>query len=176
MLFADIRGSTALAEGMKAAEFSRLVNRFYRQSTEALIKTDAYIDKFVGDEVIGFYFPLFAGKNHAAGAVQAAQKILSAAASDRTSGQPLPVGVGVHTGVAYVGTVRGAEDSAMDVTALGDNVNIAARLAGKAGPGEALVSEAAYSAAGLSLGTPEQRCLELKGKSYPVSVRVLTAG
>ncbi len=175
MLFADIRGSTTLAEGMRAAEFSRRMNRFYRQATDALIKTDAYVDKFVGDEVIGLYFPLFAGKNHAAGAVQAAQKILQAAAVDRAAGQPLPVGIGVHTGVAYVGTVSGAEGSAKDVTALGDNVNITARLAAQAGAGEALISDAAYSAAGLGLGSPEERCLELKGKSQPVSVRVITA-
>ncbi len=173
MLFADIRGSTSLAEGMQAAEFSRLINRFYKQATDALIKTDAFIDKFVGDEVIGLYFPLFAGKNHAAGAVQAAREILQAAGSDRGSGRPLPVGIGVHTGVAYVGTVSGAEESVKDVTALGDNVNITARLAAKAGAGEALISEAACAAAGLSLGTSEQRSLELKGKSQPVNVRVI---
>lgn len=173
MLFADIRGSTSLAEGMRAAEFSRLMNRFYKQATDALIKTDAYVDKFVGDEVIGLYFPLFAGKNHAAAAVQAAHEILQAAASDRVSGRPLPVGIGVHTGVAYVGTVSGAQESVKDVTALGDNVNITARLAAKAGAGEALVSEAACAAAGLSVGTSEQRSLELKGKSQPVTVRVI---
>lgn len=173
MLFADIRGSTGLAEGMRPAEFSRLMNRFYKQSTDALIQTDAYVDKFVGDEVIGLYFPLFTGKNHAAAAVQAARKMLQAATSDRAAGRALPVGIGVHTGVAYVGTVSGAEDSAKDVTALGDNVNITARLASQAGAGEALVSDAAYSAAGISLGNPEQRRLSLKGKSEPVGVRVI---
>jgi adenylate cyclase len=72
-----------------------------------------------------------------------------------------------------VGTVSGAEGSAKDVTALGDNVNITARLASQAGAGEALVSDAAYAAAGLDIGNLEQRQLELKGKSEPVGVRVL---
>jgi len=175
MLFADIRGSTHLAEGMRAAEFSRLMNRFYKLSTDALIKTDGYIDKFVGDEVMGLYFPLFAGKNHAGAAVEAARAMLQAAKDDRAPGKALPIGIGVHTGVAFVGTVSGAEGSVEDVTALGDNVNITARLASAAGAGEVLVSDATCAAAGLDVGDAEQRQLQLKGKSAPVGVRVLTA-
>lgn len=172
MLFVDVRNSTRLAEGMRPAEFSRLMNRFYRVATDALIRTDAYIDKFVGDEVIGLYFPLFAGKNHAAAAIEGAGQLL--AAMRTTAGAAaLPIGVGVHTGVAYVGTVRGTEGSIQDITALGDNVNITARLASQAGAGEALVSEAACTSAGHPGGDAEQRCLELKGKSVPVNVRVI---
>ena len=173
MLFADIRGSTRLAEGMRPAEFSRQLNRFYKQATGALIKSDAYIDKFVGDEVIGLFFPLFAGKNHAAAAVRAAQEMLRVAKYNQAAGQALPMGIGVHTGVAYVGTVSGAEGSAEDSTALGDNVNVTARLSSQAGEGEALISEAAYAAAGLEFAGVEQRQLALKGKSEPVGVRVL---
>lgn len=173
MLFVDVRGSTKLAEGMRAAEFSRLMNRFYKKATGALVKTNAFIDKFVGDEVIGLYFPLFAGKNHAGMAIQAAQELLRVTTQADETHQVLPIGVGVHTGVAYVGTVSGTEGSVKDITALGDNVNITARLASRAGAGEALVSEAAYIAAGLDLWNTEQRQLELQGKSEPVSVRVL---
>ena len=175
MLFVDVRGSTKLAEGLSAAEFSRVINRFYKEATSALIKTSAYIDKFAGDEVIGLYFPLFAGKNHAGAAIHAAEEMLRVAKPSAENSQALPIGVGIHTGVAFVGTVSGAEGSVQDVTALGDNVNITARLASHAGAGEALVSEAAYIAAGLNLGNLEQRQLELKGKSEPVSVRVLRA-
>ena len=95
--------------------------------------------------------------------------------ADHGSGNALPIGIGVHTGVAYVGTVIGAEGSAKDITALGDNVNVTARLASRAGAGEAFVSEAAYVSAGLSGEDVEQRQLELKGKSEPVGVRVLKA-
>jgi adenylate cyclase len=62
-----------------------------------------------------------------------------------------------------------------DFTALGDNVNITARLASAAGTGEILISERAYEAAGLELGTLEERSLSLKGKSESVGVHVLTA-
>ncbi len=168
MLFVDVRGSTKIAEGMKASEFSSLMNRFYKEATKALINTNAFIDKFVGDEVIGLYFPLFAGKNHAKAAIQAAEELLAA-----TQRSELPIGIGIHTGIAYVGTVSGADNSVKDVTALGDNVNITARLASQAGAGEALISEAAYTSAGLNLANSEQRQLELKGKSEPIGVRVL---
>jgi adenylate cyclase len=173
MLFVDVRGSTSLAEGMSATDFSRLMNRFYNVATGTLMRTDAYIDKLVGDEVIGLYFPLFTGSNHARPAVQAAQDLLRVTGHGDKKGPWLPIGVGVHTGIAYVGTVKGAEDTVTDITALGDNVNIAARLASNAGAGEALISEAAYTAAGLNLGHLERRQLELKGKSEPVGVQVL---
>jgi adenylate cyclase len=78
----------------------------------------------------------------------------------------------VHTGVAFIGTVSGAEEGISDVRALGDSVNVTARLASQAAAGEALVSDAAFAAAGLS-GDFERRTLELKGKSEPVKVRVM---
>ena len=173
MLFADVRGSTSLAETMSAKDFSQLMNRFYKLATKVLIKKDAFIDKFVGDEVIGFFFPLFTGPNHAKAAALAAQEILQVSSDTKRKGPQFPIGVGVHTGVAYVGTVSGAADSIKDITALGDNVNIGARLASLAGAGEALISEAAFAAANLELGELEQRQLELKGKSEPFGVRVL---
>jgi len=142
-------------------------------ATEALMKTDAFIDKLVGDEVIGLYFPLFTGPNHARAAIQTAQELLRVTGYGDKKGPWVPIGVGVHTGIAFVGTVKGTEDTVSDVTALGDNVNITARLASNAGAGEALISDAAYTAAGLNLGNLEQRHLELKGKSELVDVRVL---
>ena len=173
LLFVDVRGSTTLAEQMSAAEFSRLMNQFYAAATRVMIKTDAFIDKLVGDEVIGLYFPGFAGPDYARMAVQAAQNLLHVTAEDEPYGFRFAVGVGVHTGTAYVGTVSGAEGAVTDVTALGDDVNITARLASRAGPGEALISEATCAAARIDLGHLERRQLELKGKSQPIAVRVM---
>lgn len=158
---------------MSATEFSQLMNRFYAAATGVLIKTDALIDKLVGDEVIGVYFPAFAGSEPARLAVQAAQELLRVTGHGDPGGPWIPVGVGVHTGITFFGTVSGADGTFSDFTALGDNVNITARLASQAGPGEALISDATCSAAGLDLGHLERRQLELKGKSEPVSVRVM---
>jgi adenylate cyclase len=173
LLFADVRGSTTLAESMSSPEFSRLMNRFYVAATDVLIRTDAFIDKLVGDEVIGLYIPGYAGKDHARKAVRGAQELGRAMGYASPAGPWLPIGIGVHTGVAYVGTVQGVDGAVTDFTALGDVVNVVARLVALAKPGEALISDAACVAAGMNVGDLEQRHLELKGKAEPVSVRVL---
>jgi adenylate cyclase len=173
MLFADVRGSTALAERMSALEFTRLMNRFYAVATDVLVQSDAMVDKLVGDEVIGLYVPGMAGAEHPRRAIEAAQSLLRRTGHSDPGGPWLTVGVGVHTGHAYVGIVGGDDGNPSDFTALGDNVNITARLASQAGAGEILISDAAYIAAGLDLGPLERRKLALKGKSEPTGVHVL---
>jgi adenylate cyclase len=172
MLFADVRGSTTLAERMAPLEFSRLIDRFYRAATDILIESNAWIEKLIGDEVTGLFIPGFAGEQHARVAVEAAQSILQATGQGTPGGVWLPVGVGVHTGTAYVGSV-GKEGGMTEITALGDSVNTASRLASSAGPGEILVSTQTWNAAGLGAKEAETRRLQLKGRSEPVEVRVL---
>jgi adenylate cyclase len=82
--------------------------------------------------------------------------------------------VGVATGTAFVGSVGETHTAAM--TALGDIVNVTARLASAAGPGEILVNERAAEQADLETGSLEQRRLELKGKTQPTLVYVVRAG
>ena len=172
MLFADVRGSTTLAEQMSPREFSQLINRFYTVATHILIQTDALVDRLMGDEAIGLYIPGFAGPDHPRKAIEAAQELLRLTGHRDSKGPWLPVGVGIHTGQAFVGVV-GDEESTADFTALGDNVNITARLASQAGPGEIFISDAAYSAANTTIQNLEQRQLELKGKSERIGVHVL---
>ncbi len=174
MFFADVRGSTTLAEQMSPSDFGRLMSRFYTVATAVLIESDALVDRLIGDEVIGLYLPGFAGPQHPRHAIETAQSLLRLTGHSDPKGPWLPVGVGVHTGKAFVGVVGGAEGAPKDFTALGDNVNIAARLASTAGLGEILISDAAYTAAGLYLGSLECRQLELKGKSEAVKVHVRT--
>lgn len=172
MLFTDVRGSTTLAEQMSTAEFSRLISRFYAVATDAMVQANAIIDKLVGDQASGFFLPGFAGENHAHLAVQTARQILQATGYGQPGGPWIPVGAGVHTGRAFVGAV-GSQDGIVDMTALGDAVNITARLSSSAAAGEILVSEETYQAAGLPPDELEQRQLELKGRSQPVTVRVI---
>ncbi len=174
-LFVDVRGSTSLAEKMSPSLYSRLINHFYKAATDVLIRTDAFIDQFVGDEAVGLYFPLFTGPNHSRAAVLAAQELLRVMGYGGEQEPWIPVGVGVHTGIAFFGTISGSEGSVTDVAAMGDNVNTTARIASKAAPGEALISDEVYKAAGFDLGDLEQRQLELKGKKALVGVHVLHA-
>jgi adenylate cyclase len=172
MLFADIRGSTQLAERMKARDFSQLINRFYTVATHVLIQADALVDRLMGDEAIGLFIPGFTGAEHPRRAIEAAQEMLKLTGHLDPKGPWLPVGIGVHTGTAFVGVV-GDTESTQDFTALGDNVNITARLASEAGPGEILISDAAYLASHVAMPDLEHRLLELKGKTEPIGVHVL---
>lgn len=171
LLFADVRDSTGLAERMRPAEFRRLMDRFYATAFDVLVAHDAFVDKFVGDEVIGIFVPALTEALHAREAVGAGLELL--AATGHASGEPwVPVGIGVNTGVAYVGAVGTKEH--VEFTALGDEVNITARVATAAGTGEVLLTEGAILAAGLSDPSLERRTLALKGKSKPIQVAVVT--
>ena len=167
MLFADVRGSTELAEGMTPTEFRGLMERFFAIATDVLVEHDAIVDKFVGDEVIGLFIPVLTGELHANRAIAAGQALLSATAGS------IPIGVGVNTGIAFVGAV-GPDDTA-EFTAMGDPVNVTARLASAAGAGELLATAAAVESAQLDTSALEHRSLELRGKSGPTEVVVLSA-
>ena len=172
LLFADVRGSTGLAEHMPAQEFSRLMARFYGTAAEVIDRWDGIVDKFVGDEVVALFVPAFAGFDHAAKAVAAARELLQSTGADEGDAW-IPVGAGVHTGTAYVGRV--GEGDACDFTALGDPVNITARLASSASAGEILVSSAAADAAGFDTVDLESRRLELRGRDELVEAWVAGA-
>lgn len=169
MLFADVRGSSKLARQMPVFDFTRLMNRFYRVSSEVLIEADAIIEKFVGDEVVGLFLPFMAGKEHARRAVEAAEGLLLATGHGSAEGPWVPLGAGVHTGTAFVGVV--GSKGASDFTALGDPVNVAAHLASQAAIGEILVTNQAASAASLPDEGLERRHLSLK--DHPVDALVL---
>jgi len=169
MLFVDVRGSTALSEQMTPMEFQKLINRFFIGTTKAIAEEDGLVEKLAGDAVAAFWGAGFAGKDYVARTVRAAQKILKIMAQ-----QKIPVGIGVHAGVAYFGAM-GSADGLVNISAIGDEVNTAARLASKAATGEIIISEIALKQAHLNGSDLESRSLELKGISMPVTVRVMRA-
>jgi adenylate cyclase len=157
---------------MQARDFRTAMERFYETAVSVLTERDAFVDKFVGDEVIGIFIPALTGNAHARQAVDAGLELLIAT-GHQTDAPWAPIGIGVNTGVAYVGAV-GTEDH-VEFTALGDAVNVAARLASVAAPGELLVAAATAQAAGLEAAGAERRQLALKGKTAATDVLVLTA-
>jgi adenylate cyclase len=167
MLFADVRGSTALSEKMTPTEFSQLINRFYTRSTKVIIEADGLVEKLAGDSVAAFWGAGFAGRDYVQRTIDVAKNLASAMAQ-----QGIPVGIGVHAGVAYFGAM-GAAGGLTELSAIGDEVNTAARLVSRAAAGEIIVSEQALQAAGMDTGELESRSLELKGITEPVKVRVL---
>jgi adenylate cyclase len=173
VLFADVRGSTAIGERMPPEEFSRLIARFYGTAAQVIDERDGIVDKFVGDSAVALFIPGFAGgSKHAANAIAAARDLLEQTGNDGP--EPwIPLGAGVHTGMSFVGTV--GEGDARDFTALGDTVNTAARLTALARAGEVLISAEAAAAGGLETNGTERRTLELRGKEQVVDAWVATA-
>jgi adenylate cyclase len=169
-LFADLRDSTRLAQEMSSAAYSQLLNSFYAVAAAAVQAPGGTVDKYLGDGVMALFIPGFAGKDHAAIAVQAARTILRDMGDSShlpASSLPLPVGIGVHTGTAYVGVLGTAGDM-LDFTALGEAVNLTQRLSSAAAAREILLSEQTATAAALPTSGLTRRELELKGISRPV--------
>ena len=159
-LFADVRGSTGLAERMPAAEYSAAVDRYVRTASRAVREPGGLVDRLLGDGVMALFIPGFiADGNHAAAAVAAARTIVREVS--------LPIGVGVHTDPAWVGFVGGIED-VLDFTALGDAVNVASRLGSEAGAGEVLISASTAAAAGVDTSPLAPRRIELRGRVEPL--------
>jgi len=167
MLFIDIRGSTALSEKMSPTEFSQVINRFYAAATKVIIEEDGLVEKLAGDEVAAFWGAGFAGPDYIKRTINVAQKLLRVMEQ-----QKIPVGIGVHAGTAYFGAM-GTTEGLTDISAKGEEVNTAARLASKAATGEIIVSEQALQKTDMDSSQLESRSLELKGISGLVPVRVL---
>ena len=163
VLFADIRDSTTVAESMAATAYRTLLERFYRVASEAITTHDGIVDKFLGDGVMALFIPAFTGEGHAGRAVDAARNLLR-----RIGEMPegLPVGIGVHTGTAFTGVV--GTDDQRDFSALGDAVNVAARLGSMASANRILLSVPAARAAGVN--ADRARSIELKGRQELLDV------
>lgn len=171
-LFADVRGSTAMAERISPTEFRRQLDRFYDVAARILVEHDGIVDKFVGDEAVGMFIPALTHDDHAARAVEAARALLVATGHADPTGPWLPIGIGVGTGVAFIGSV--GEPPVTTFTGLGDIVNISARLAAVAAGGEILLTAATAAGSALDTSRLERRELVLKGKSESTEIFVLT--
>jgi adenylate cyclase len=166
VLFADVRGSTALSARSAATDFASLLNRFYIAATQTLLRHDAVIDKLIGDEVMAFFVRGISGPQYRRRAVQAGMDLLTAVGYGRDEEPWVELGVAVNAGVAYVGNVGGP---VMDFTALGDPVNITARMQQHAAGGELLV---ASGVADELMATTPQRTLKLRGHERPIDAFV----
>jgi adenylate cyclase len=172
-VFADMRGSTPTAERIGDRAFGELIDRFFQTSSRVFLKGGALLGRLAGDEAIGYFVPGIAGADYAQVALNAAVELLRATGHTDPDGPWIPLGVGVHAGNAFVGLL-GEPGRATELTALGDDVNIGARLADSAGVGEVLVSRELSQRIGLNTDDLEHRTLNLKGKEAPFDVAVIT--
>jgi adenylate cyclase len=167
VLFADVRGSTGLGERAGASEYAQLLNRFYAASTEVILRHDGLIDKLIGDEAMALFIAGVAGPDYRRKALAAATELLQAVGYGSPEGAWMPVGVGLNAGSAYVGNVGSA---VVDFTALGDAVNVAARLQGSAKAGQVVVADDLLDDLAEQLPGAQRQTLEARGRGEPVSV------
>lgn len=169
VLFADIRGSTGLAEKIGAARFRHLLQHFYGVAAAAIDNNGGIIDKFLGDGIMALFIPFLAGDRHAAQAIAAGRRLVEKESNDpRLAEAGVRFGVGVHTGSAFVGTLGSGEK--LDFSALGDTVNSAARLGSVAQANELLVSWDAWKSSGLPTEDLDRGPLALAGRAEPLEV------
>jgi adenylate cyclase len=173
VLFADIRGFTQLSEKMDAREVVDLLNEVFTIMTAEIFETDGTLDKFIGDAVMALFgAPIPSDRSPKQGLLAAVriQTQISRLNQERVQrGEaPVRVGIGLHHGLAVVGNIGSLQR--MQYTAIGDTVNVAARLVGRAEPDQILISEAMYQAAGVSHFFEDLGLFSVKGRDGKLHV------
>jgi class 3 adenylate cyclase len=159
VIHADIRGYTTVAEALPPEETVVLLLKYHGRAVEALQREGATLDHFGGDSVLAMWNAPMPRADHVRAALKGALALQEAA---RAVGQELAYGVGVHTGEAIVGNL--GNEIYQNFTAVGDTVNVAARLQAAAGPGEVICTEQVLADAGSGIRSVALGALEVKGR------------
>jgi class 3 adenylate cyclase len=164
VLFADLRGYTALSQTQSADNVHQVLDTFYDAAAEAIWEHDGLLNKTVGDAVMAiFNFPI-RRENHTELAFRAATEIqrrCKAASID------FDVGIGIDTGETSFGEFGRAH---RDLTAIGTVVNTAARAQSAASSGEILVTSAVRDKLPGQFGNAKPSLYELKGYAQPLEL------
>jgi adenylate cyclase len=177
VLFADIRGSTAIAEKLTPEQVVSFLNAFTNETTKAIMDEDGTLDKYVGDEVVALWNAPQNQADHALRAVRAGMKLVEAVKAFRESdaAKDMPFvqyGVGVNSGDAVVGHM--GSSFRKQYTAIGDTINVGARLCANA-PGDCVhIAESTYDQVREHVKVEALEPMHFKGKSQAMAVyRVL---
>ncbi|MGH2635257.1 MAG: adenylate/guanylate cyclase domain-containing protein [Actinomycetota bacterium] len=172
MLFCDVRGSTAMAETLDAEEWTDVMNLAYEQLIEPVIRHEGTVARLMGDAILAFFGAPTAHEDDPQRAVMAGLEIVSAITPvrerlARERGLDLHVRVGINTGSVVVGQVGSA--LRQEYTAMGNAVNVAARMEQTAEPGTVQITDDTYRLVAGLFDVEALGGIELKGKREPVS-------
>tara|TARA_R110002096_G_scaffold217936_9_gene406057 strand:+ start:56 stop:1327 length:1272 start_codon:yes stop_codon:yes gene_type:complete len=173
IFFSDIRGFTDWSEKKEPEEITLVLNEYLEAMTELVTQYGGTLDKFVGDCIMVLFNAPDDTVGHPTRAVEMAfamqDRIWELSESWKERGRdPIGVGMGISTGFATVGNF--GSEIYSDYTAIGNCVNLAARIESISEPGEILVSEAMKSQLGDAFSLRAHGKRELKGISNPVQV------
>ena len=179
VLFADIRGFTSLSERETPERVVRLLNKYFTAMTEIIFTHGGTLDKYIGDGLMALFGAPNATPDDAMNAVKAAvamQRKVNTLNGELVADGLLPVtvGIGLHTGDALIGYIGSERRS--EYTAIGDTVNLAARLEATARGGQILLSEATAKAVGNAFELIAREPIQVRNRTQPVSLFELNAG
>ena len=180
VMFADIRGFTALSEGRLPYDVVFILNRYFSAMGRAVESAGGRVDKFVGDGVMAL-FGVEADVAAGCRAALAAARLMSERLVELNESlraeltEPLRIGIGLHAGPAIVGEMGYGDASA--ITAIGDSVNTASRLEGltKEYAAELVVSLEVIARAGLDLQGGRREEIDIRGKREKLAVAVFAS-
>ncbi len=170
VLFADVRGFTPYAEANEPERVVEAVNEYFRIASEHIDAEGGYVDKFIGDAVLGVFGAPIAREDHAARAVRAAVAMQRELLGRAGGGNPLlaRVGIGVNSGVAVAGDL--GSEVKRNYSVIGDCVNVASRLNAFAAGGQVVVSRSTLEAVGDLVDAVALEPVRVKGKSEPIDI------
>jgi adenylate cyclase len=172
-LFADIRGFTAISEREDPEKIVGLLNAYFSAMSDIIFAHGGTLDKYIGDGLMALFGAPTASpddpKNAIITAVSMQKRIRSLNEELRIAGfSPIDIGIGLHTGVATIGYI--GSDKRSEYTAIGDAVNLAARLEQNAAPGQILVSDATAAFCENLFPLLPHEPLTVKNRLQPVSL------
>jgi adenylate cyclase len=175
IVFADIRGFTAYAENREPEAVVEVLNTYFETATGAILDHGGYVDKFIGDGVLGVFGVPVYRSDHVERAVRAGLDLLERLCchSGRDRFPLSSVGIGIHSGPVVSGNI--GSQAKLEYTVIGHTVNLASRLSTLAVAGEVLVTDAVCRPLGDRIQVEAAGMRVVKGNIEPVhTYRVLS--
>lgn len=173
VLFADIRGFTAISEHENPEEVVGILNTYFTAMSEIIFEHGGTLDKYIGDGLMALFGAPTATPNDAKNAVNAAVAMQRKLAALKTEPEGkglanVEVGIGMHTGVATIGYIGSERRS--EYTAIGDTVNLASRLESQTAGGQILISDATAIASASDIPMLKRDPITVKNRTQPVEL------
>lgn len=173
ILFADIRGFTAMSERLAPEQIVSMLNEYFSVMVDIIIEHEGNLDKFIGDAMMAVFGAPTRHSDDPLRAVRTAIAMQRALVElneerDRRGAEAIYIGVGIATGDVVAGNI--GSEKRMEYSVIGDEVNLAARIQSKSGKEKILICPETFKAVQGEIKTIPLEPVMLKGKSHPVQI------